>query len=183
MSFYEELFGPSSAQNQMWLAGAEGRQALLAATTSNKSLSELQQMLKDCEAQIAPLNEQQKIIVEVWCCAVGRIKEKPFVEFYMLKCGPCQLLSFAEDYLLSSSGPVISTDIQQQYYYEEKLEVLKNIIEHGPDYLQNYQNMMQSLCSFIAKEAKSSTWERWDNDYVVRKMIRWIREWKGQFLL
>ncbi len=158
------------------------RQALLAATTSDKSLAELQEIVAAQESQLPSLTKKQKNTIERWCSAVARINEKPFVEFYMLKCGPCQLLEFAESYFSSESGPVVSTEIQQQYYYEEKRDVLQNLIEHNLDYLQHYQDMMKNLRSYLGEEAKSSTWNRWDNDYAVRKLTRWIREWKGRYL-
>ena len=99
-------------------SSAEMRQAILKSTTSDKSLPELIEMLTEYESQIYPLTKEQESIIEVWSCAVGRIKETPFVEFYMLKCGPCQLLEFAESYFWGSEGSGITTDIQKQYYYE-----------------------------------------------------------------
>lgn len=182
MSTYDDLLGLDPYQKQKWLESAGMRQAKLEITTSGKSLAELQQLVTELETQLSPLTKPQISIIEVWSCAVARIKEKPFVESYMLNYGPCQLLEFAESYFWGDSGAGIHTPIQKQYYYEEKLEVLQNLIQHGPDYLEKYQKMIESIRSHIEGESKSSTWQRWDNDYVTRKMIKWIKEWKGMHL-
>ena len=182
MSTYDDLFGPDPYQKQMWIEGAQARQAKLESTTSDKSLPELLEMVTELESQVHPLTQKQQSIIEVWSCAVARIKEKPFVEFYMLKCGPCALLEFAEHYFHGERGAGISNDIQKQYYYEEKLEVLQNVVERGPDYLQNYQKTIESLRSYIEKESKHSHWNRSDNEYVTSKMIKWIKEWKKMHL-
>lgn len=182
MNSHDDLLAPEPYENQKWLQSADMRQARLDITTSDKSLAELQEMVTEQESQLLSLTNQQKSIIEVWSCAVARIQETPFVEFYMLRCGPCQLLEFAELYFWGDSGAGIHTDIQRQYYCQEKLEVLRNVIEHGPDYLQNYQKMIESIRSHIEQESKSSTWSRWDNDYVARKMIKWVKEWKSLHL-
>ena len=183
MNFYEEdLFGSSPYEKQKWSENEDMRQAKLRVSTAGKSVSELKKMVEECESQMPTLTEQQQNIIQCWSAAVGRIKEKPFVESYMLRCGQRELLEYAESYFSNATGPLIMTAIQKRYYYEEKLEVLQNVIEHGPDYLQKYQEMKESIRAYIEKESKSSVWGRWDNAYVAGKMIRWLSQWKKMHL-
>lgn len=179
---FPDLNDPNLFKEKTWSEKSEMRQIIFDNTTSEKNLPELRDVLVKLQSRLDQLTVQQLEIIETWCFAVGCIKEIPFVEFCMVDCTPRQLLGFAENCLCQVSESVVITDIQQQYYCEEKIEVLGNIVAHGPGYLHNYRDMLRNLHFFISKEVKKSCWDRWSNDYVVRKMIRWIGLWKDLYL-